>query len=62
MYEGDNIKVFTEKLIDLGNQLRVNGEEKMDYLIVQKFFISLPARFDSIVAVMEQTKDVTSLS
>lgn len=61
MNEGDNIKVFTGKLIDLGNQLRVHGEEKTDYQIVQKILISLPARFDSIVAVMEQTKDLTSL-
>ncbi|XP_010462955.1 PREDICTED: uncharacterized protein LOC104743593 [Camelina sativa] len=61
MNEGDNIKVFTEKLIDLGNQLRVHGEEKTDYQIVQKILISLPARFDSIVAVMKQTKDLTSL-
>ncbi|KAG7579135.1 Zinc finger CCHC-type [Arabidopsis thaliana x Arabidopsis arenosa] len=62
MDEGENITVFTEKLIDLGNQLRVNGEEKTDYQIVQKILISLPERFDSIVAVMEQTKDLTSLS
>ncbi|KAG7563872.1 Integrase catalytic core [Arabidopsis suecica] len=61
MNEGDVIKVFTDKLIDLGNQLRVHGEQKTDYQIVQKILISLPERFDSIVAVMEQTKDLTSL-
>nr|ABW74576.1 pol polyprotein [Boechera divaricarpa] len=62
MSEEDNIKVFTEKLIDLGNQLRVHGEKKTDYQIVQKILIYLPARFTSIVAVMEQTKDLPSLS
>lgn len=46
----------------MGNQLRVHGEEKSDYQIVQKILISLSERFDSIVAVMEQTKDLTSLS
>ncbi|KAL1190822.1 hypothetical protein V5N11_006155 [Cardamine amara subsp. amara] len=61
MKDGEDIKVFTEKLIDLGNQLRVHGEEKTDYQIVQKILISLPEKFDSIVVVMEQTKDLTSL-
>ncbi|XP_010507316.1 PREDICTED: uncharacterized protein LOC104783913 [Camelina sativa] len=61
MNKSDNIKVFKEKLIDLENQLRVHGKEKTDYQIVQKILISPPARFDSIVAVMEQTKDLTSL-
>lgn len=62
MNEGDNITVFIDKLIDLGNQLRVHGKEKLDYQIVQKIFISLPERFDNILVVMEQTKYLTSLS
>jgi len=49
MNEGDIIKFFTNKLIDLANQLRVHGEEKTGYQIVQKVLISLPERFDSIV-------------
>lgn len=36
MNKGDNIKVLTGKLFDLGNQLRVHGEEKADYQIIQK--------------------------
>lgn len=58
MNDRDNIKAFTDKLIDLGNRLRVHGEEKTDYQIVQKILISLPEKFDSIVAVLEQTKRV----
>ncbi|XP_024013815.1 uncharacterized protein LOC112087892 [Eutrema salsugineum] len=62
MNDGDNIKDFTGKLIDLGNQLRVHVEEKTDDQIVQKILISLPEKFDSIVAVMEQTKDLQTLA
>jgi len=62
MKESDNINTFMTKLIEMGNQQRVHGEEKSDYQIVQKILISLPKRFDIIVAMMEQTKDLTSLS
>jgi len=62
MKESDNINTFMTKLIEMGNQLRVHGEEKSDYQIVQKILISLPKRFDIIVAMMKQTKDLTSLS
>lgn len=57
MSERDRINTFSTKLIDMGNQLRIHGEEKSDYQIVQKILISLPERFDSIV----QTKDLTVL-
>ncbi|KAL1213892.1 hypothetical protein V5N11_028649 [Cardamine amara subsp. amara] len=62
MEESENINSFTTKLIGIGNQLRIHGEEKSDYHLVQKILISLPERFDSIVAVLEQTKDLSVLS
>lgn len=49
-------------IIDSVNQLRVHCEEKKDYQIVQKIIMSIPARFESIVDVMKQTKDLASLS
>ena len=62
MSESDIINTFSTKLIDMGNQLRIHGEEKSDYQIVQKILISLPERFVSILAVLEQTKDLTVIS
>lgn len=62
MNESDSINTFTTKLIETGNQLRLHGEEKSDYQMVQKILISLPEKFDSIVGVLEQTKDLTVLS
>lgn len=54
MNECDNIKVFTNKLIDLRNQLKVHGEQKSNYQIFQKILISLQERFDSNVPMMDQ--------
>lgn len=62
MEESENINDFTTKLINMSNQLRVHGEEKTDYQLVQKVLISLPQQFDSIVAVLEQTKDLSTFS
>ena len=62
MEESENINDFTTKLINMSNQLRVHGEEKTDYQLVQKVLISLPQQFDSIVAVLEQTKDLSNFS
>ena len=62
MEESETINDFTIKLINMSNQLRVHGEDKTDYQLVQKVLISLPQKFDSIVAVLEQTKDLSTLS
>lgn len=60
MYDNEDIKTFTDKLIGLENQLTYHGEKKSDLQLVQKILISLPAKFDSIVSVLEQTSDLTS--
>lgn len=60
MYENEDIKVFTDKIVELANQLTYHGEQKTDVQLIQKILISLPAKFDSIVNVLEQTSDLTS--
>ncbi|XP_024003644.1 uncharacterized protein LOC112081433 [Eutrema salsugineum] len=62
MYDGENIKSFTDKLIVFENQLTYHGEKKTNSQIIQKILISLPAKFDSIVSVLEQTRDLDSLT
>ncbi|CAL9220210.1 unnamed protein product, partial [Arabidopsis halleri] len=41
MYDGENIKSFTDKLIVLENQLTYHGEKKTNSQVVQKILISL---------------------
>ncbi|XP_024016110.1 uncharacterized protein LOC112089271 [Eutrema salsugineum] len=62
MYDGEDIKSFTDKLIVLENQLTYHGKKKTNSQVVQKILISLPAKFDSIVSVLEQTRDLDSLT
>ena len=60
MYGNEDIKVFTDKIVDLANKLTYHGEHKTYVQLIQKILISLPAKFDSIVSVLEQTSDLTS--
>ncbi|CAA7038956.1 unnamed protein product [Microthlaspi erraticum] len=62
MYDGEDVKTFTDKLVDLENQLTYHGEKKTSAQLIQKILISLPAKFDSIVSVVEQTRDLTLLT
>ena len=48
--------------MELVNQMKSYGEEISDKRIVEKLLISLPSKFDPIVAVIEETKDLSLLS
>ncbi|KAL0837680.1 hypothetical protein Bca101_089570 [Brassica carinata] len=41
MYENEDIKVFTDKIVELANQLTYHGEQKSDVQLIQKILISL---------------------
>ena len=48
--------------MELVNQMKSYDEEISDKRIVEKLLISLPNKFDPIVAVIEETKDLSLLS
>ena len=62
MKESDTLKDYSTRLSDLVNNMKVHGEKITDKRIVEKVLISLPEKFDSMVAVIEETKDLTKLS
>ena len=62
MKESDTLKDHSTRLSDLVNNMKAHGEEIIDKRIVEKVLISLPERFDSMVAVIEETKDLTKVS
>ena len=46
-------------MIRLVTQIRSHGETLEERRIVEKFLRSLPTRFDAIVVVIEETKDLS---
>ena len=62
MKENETLNEFSSRFMELVNQMKSYGEEISDKRIVKKLLISLPDKFDQIVAVIEETKDFSLLS
>ncbi|KAG6397865.1 hypothetical protein SASPL_139315 [Salvia splendens] len=62
MKDNETLNQFHLSFIELTNQMRVYGEEISDQRMMEKILICLPKRFNAIVAVIEQTKDISKMS
>ena len=62
MNDAESLKDFSSRFTELVNQMKTYGENISDKNVVEKLLISLPAKFDSIVSVIEQTKELSTLS
>jgi hypothetical protein len=58
----DSIDQFTYRVTELVNQIRKNGDELVDQKVVENVLRSLPRKFDAIVVVIEESKDLTKYS
>jgi len=61
MTDSETIEQFMTKVMGVVNQLRMNGEELEDQIIVEKVLRCLPKKFDMIVTVFE-SGELTKLS
>ena len=59
--ENETLNEFSSIFMELVNQMKSYGEEISDKRIVEKLLISLPNKFDPIVVVIEETKDLSLL-
>lgn len=62
MNEKESLGEFNSRFIELTNQMKTYGEEISDQRMIEKILICLPERFNAIVAVIEQTKDISQMS
>ncbi|CAN6720140.1 unnamed protein product [Malus baccata var. baccata] len=62
MRENKLLKDYFTRLFDVVNKMKTYGEELPNERIVQKLLISLTKPYDSIVSVIEETKDTETLS
>ena len=62
MTEGGTIQAFFSRVSIIINQIRSYGDTILDKMIVEKILRCLPAKFDNIVAVIEESKDLSTLS
>ena len=59
MKDTEKVDPFFTHVSGLVTQMRSHGEIREERRIVEKVLRSLPARFDAIVVVIEETKDLS---
>lgn len=62
MKEDETIKDYFIRVTSVVNQMALNGEILEDARIVEKILRSLPAKFDYVVAVIEESNDISTFS
>lgn len=61
MKEGESIKDFHSRVAEIVNQIKVTGETIDEKKIVERILRSLTPKFEHVVAVIEETKDLGKL-
>nr|GEW41050.1 retrovirus-related Pol polyprotein from transposon TNT 1-94 [Tanacetum cinerariifolium] len=61
MKENESLNDYSSRLTDLINQIKSYDDEIEDQRIIEKIIISIPEKFDPIIAVIENTKDLKTL-
>ena len=62
MKYSESVEQFSIRVMNVVNQIRLNGDELIDQKIVEKILRSLPIKFDNIVVAIEESKDLSKLS
>ncbi|XP_058221728.1 uncharacterized protein LOC131331807 [Rhododendron vialii] len=62
MKDSELLNDYFSRLMDVVNQMKTYGEDVATQKIVEKILINLPKKYDSIVAVIENTQDLATLS
>ncbi|KAL8088639.1 hypothetical protein AgCh_038426 [Apium graveolens] len=62
MKDSENIQSYHARVMEIVNQMKTYGDNISDQHVVEKFLISLTDKYEYIVTVIEETKDLTKLS
>lgn len=61
MKENESLNEYFNRLSELVNQMKSHGDTIDDRKIVDKILISLTEKFDPMVTVIEETKDLSTM-
>ncbi|XP_071913903.1 uncharacterized protein [Coffea arabica] len=62
MSDNESIQNYYTKITTIVNEMKTFGEEISDSRIVEKILVSLPPKFDPTVSIIEEPKDISSMS
>ncbi|PKI56464.1 hypothetical protein CRG98_023102 [Punica granatum] len=61
MQEGQNVREYVEKLVQIANKVRIMGSNISDERLVQKILVSVPEKFEATIASLENTRELSDL-
>ncbi|XP_012080780.1 uncharacterized protein LOC105640964 [Jatropha curcas] len=62
MEESETVKEYTDRLMNVVNQIQLLGEDLIDNKIIEKVLVSLPKRFEAKISSIEGSKDLIQLT
>ena len=60
--EFETIKDYSYRLLSIANKVRLLGSKLNDSRIVEKILVTVPERYEAIVTILENTKDLSKIS
>ena len=61
MKKSEIIESYFSKLIDIKNEMELNGHDLSDEVLLEKSLNTLSMKFDHVVAVIHETKDHSTM-
>ena len=62
MNETELLNDYSTRLTDIVNQMKTYGESITEKRVVQKILMSLNRKYDAIICIIEETRDMETLS
>ena len=61
MKDSESMAKYSTRFLELVNQMKTHGEDISDQKIIDNILISVPEKFNPLVAVIEHTQDSSSM-
>ena len=62
MKDSETIQDYSDKLLNIANNVRLLGSEFSDSRIVEKILVTVPERYEATITTLENTKDFSKIS
>ncbi|XP_027182312.1 uncharacterized protein LOC113780733 [Coffea eugenioides] len=62
MKDTENIKEYSDKLLDVVNKIRLIGEQLPDSRVIEKVLVSLLERFEAKISSLEDSRDLSQIT
>ena len=62
MKDSETVKEYSDRLLNIANNVRLLGSKFPDSRLVQKILVTVPERFEATISSLENSKDLSTIS